>query len=660
MMLREYFYGTPRELQITALKQIEEAIQQGYHNIVISAPTGVGKSYIAIALALAFKEGDILTATVQLQEQYLRDFPFIRSIMGRKNFICPVYDKPCSTVPTIRCRGMKHNSSSNNNNNDIDEDTGNNSDSDNDSNISSNSDNNNSNSSSPYIIHPCTLYPTKEDLKQIHIIGKGTSNERAIFNAKYKLCDYYIQKHIAYRSSFRIINYHEYFTLLNNTVTRDRLSTKLLVCDEAHMLESKIIDFYNIILDNRLLRPLRKYNLVEDTFIVEYRDSIIYYTDILEYLTTKYRELIKIVTEKVAEIEGRDKCSSSSNSSNNSSNSNSNSNKNREKKKEKNKEYRRLLYELAEYEERVQRLSTVLGMLKENPENFIIDVEEEGDKDKERERKYEEHKPTVKLLPLNVATLLKSVFDRVKYRIFMSATIDYPMLKRELGLNDKDTILIDLPSPFPIQNRKVLLMNAYSLNKENMHSESMLMQVASTIDTIMNKHNKERGLILTTSYELAGNIFRYSNNKHRLLLTKDMSAKEVLEKHSNTDGNVILTPTFWEGVDLRDDLCRFIVIAKTPYPSLAAKRIRIKAERDKEWYKSVTLMRLIQGAGRGVRHEQDYCITYVLDSNATWLILSKAKQNAVPRWFKDAIVYNNSSNNNGSNIPRTNNSNNSY
>jgi Rad3-related DNA helicase len=226
----------------------------------------------------------------------------------------------------------------------------------------------------------------------------------------------------------------------------------------------------------------------------------------------------------------------------------------------------------------------------------------------------------------------------------MSATIDYPMLKRELGLEDADTILIDLPSPFPVENRKVFLMNAYTLNRENMSDERTLMQVSSIVDSLMSKHPNEQGLILTTSYELAGNIFRYSNNKSRLLLTKDISAKEVLEKHARTNANVILTPTMWEGVDLKDDLCRFIIIAKTPYPSLADKRIKVKAERDKEWYRSVTLMRLIQGCGRGVRHDKDYCITYILDSNATWLIKGKVKVNAVPRWFKDALVYNNKNN----------------
>jgi Rad3-related DNA helicase len=608
-MLREHFYGTPREIQIQALQQIESTLQNGYRNIVISAPTGVGKSYIAVCLALAFKEADILTATVQLQEQYLRDFRFIRPLIGRKNFTCPIYDnKPCSIVPTVRCRGMKRtvssNGSSSSSNGSVgvaivgdDEDVV-----EGEGNGSSNGSNSNSssNSSSSYIIPECSLYPTRDDIKHIYVLNKGTKDEQVVFNAGYRLCEYYLQKYLAYRSSFRIINYHEYFTLVNNFASKNKLSTKLLVCDEAHMLEEKVIDFYNVSIDGKLLNPLKKHELIDKNLTVEYKEEDKeYYKQLLATMVKGYVDLLNIT----AELIGKSSLHES--------------------------EKHKLTFKLAEYEERLQRLTIVQEMLKYYPDNFIVDAVTNKRKNL-----------VVKLLPLNISPFLRPVFDRVRYRIFMSATIDYPMLKRELGLEDNDTILIDLPSPFPVENRKVFLMNAYTLNKENMSDERTLMQVSSVIDALMNKHQNEKGLILTTSYELAGNIFRYSNNKHRLLLTKDMSAKEVLEKHARTNANVILTPTMWEGVDLRDDLCRFILIAKTPYPSLADKRTKVKAERDKDWYYSVTLMRLIQGCGRGVRHDKDYCITYILDSNATWLIKGKMKQNAVPRWFKDALVYN--------------------
>jgi hypothetical protein len=56
-----------------------------------------------------------------------------------------------------------------------------------------------------------------------------------------------------------------------------------------------------------------------------------------------------------------------------------------------------------------------------------------------------------------------------------------------------------------------------------------------------------------------------------------------------------------------------------------------------------------EGCGRGIRHEKDHRITYILDSNVTWLIKGKVKVNAVPRWFKDALVYNNKNYNKNNN-----------
>ena len=422
IQLREHFYGTPRPIQIQALQSIEEALSNGYRNIVISAPTGVGKSYIAVCLALAFKEADILTATVQLQEQYLRDFRFIRPLMGRKNFTCPIYDnKPCSIVPTVRCRGMKRtigNGSSNGNNGNSNDSVGDDVETEGVVGVGEGNGNNSSSPSSPnYIIPECSLYPTRDDIKRIYVLNKGTSNEKVTFNACYRLCEYYLQKHLAYRSSFRIINYHEYFTLVNNFASKNKLSTKLLVCDEAHMLEEKVIDFYNVAIDNKLLNPLRKHELIDKNLTVEYNEEDKeYYKQLLTVIIKGYTDLINII----AEVIGRSSLHES--------------------------EKRKLTFKLAEYEERLQRLTIVQEMLKYYPDNFIVDAVVNKRKNL-----------VVKLLPLNISPFLRPVFDRVRYRIFMSATIDYPMLKRELGLEDADTILIDLPSPFPVRIERLCL-----------------------------------------------------------------------------------------------------------------------------------------------------------------------------------------------------------
>ncbi len=103
--------------------------------------------------------------------------------------------------------------------------------------------------------------------------------------------------------------------------------------------------------------------------------------------------------------------------------------------------------------------------------------------------------------------------------------------------------------------------------------------------------------------------------------------------------SVLLSINFWEGVDLRDDLCRFIIIIpKVPYPDLSDLRNRTRLERgDRIWYELKAIMKIIQGSGRGVRHDNDYCTTYILDSNASWLFKKHMKE--LPAWFKEALSW---------------------
>ena len=69
-----------------------------------------------------------------------------------------------------------------------------------------------------------------------------------------------------------------------------------------------------------------------------------------------------------------------------------------------------------------------------------------------------------------------------------------------------------------------------------------------------------------------------------------------------------------EGVDLPGQLCRFQIIYKMPYPDLADKQILMRANAEEDWYEYKTALSLIQTYGRGMRYEDDYCTTYLIDS----------------------------------------------
>jgi hypothetical protein len=77
-----------RKNQFIVFQKIVNAFNGGYKFVILEAPTGFGKSPEAVTIALTLGTGYILTATKDLQAQYKRDFPFIRTAKGATNFSC--------------------------------------------------------------------------------------------------------------------------------------------------------------------------------------------------------------------------------------------------------------------------------------------------------------------------------------------------------------------------------------------------------------------------------------------------------------------------------------------------------------------------------------------------------------------------------------------
>jgi ATP-dependent DNA helicase DinG len=168
--------------------------------------------------------------------------------------------------------------------------------------------------------------------------------------------------------------------------------------------------------------------------------------------------------------------------------------------------------------------------------------------------------------------------------------------------------------------------------------DASLDALAQAVDEIMTRHVGERGIIHTTSYQQARYIIGHvsETNRTRLSTTEGTSSRSaLLRAHGSTDESVLISPSLYEGVDLKDDLSRFQVLVKVPYPDLSERRTRIKLERDRGWYEWQTALRLVQTYGRSVRSETDYAVTYVLDSNFTRFL--SEYQDLFPKYFLNAV-----------------------
>ncbi|MFW6007970.1 MAG: helicase C-terminal domain-containing protein [archaeon] len=112
--MSEFPYENIRDAQKEILEKLQENWDK-YRYFVLEAPTGVGKSAIAKTIAASNRNAFLITATKQLQDQYVVDFPDggIQSIKGRANYTCAYNDRlncevgPCMVNKDIykECKG---------------------------------------------------------------------------------------------------------------------------------------------------------------------------------------------------------------------------------------------------------------------------------------------------------------------------------------------------------------------------------------------------------------------------------------------------------------------------------------------------------------------------------------------------------------------------
>lgn len=175
---------------------------------------------------------------------------------------------------------------------------------------------------------------------------------------------------------------------------------------------------------------------------------------------------------------------------------------------------------------------------------------------------------------------------------------------------------VDLPNIFDFSKSPIYYIPHYKMSmankKEDFPKIQQLIYKIAMSPTFLN----QRGMINTGSYANAKAIYDNAprNVKQRLLMYNTAKDKNVcIETYTKSKNKILIGPTLVEGVDLPGDLCRFIIIAKVPFPNIGSKQIKAKMELFPLWYDSTTSNNIIQNIGRGVRNESDYCTTFIVD-----------------------------------------------
>ena len=219
--------------------------------------------------------------------------------------------------------------------------------------------------------------------------------------------------------------------------------------------------------------------------------------------------------------------------------------------------------------------------------------------------------------------------------ILMSATIlDKEGFCGLLGIKPEDCSFISIPSPFPVENKPILVSPVGSMSAGKI--DVTLPRLANAVTEILRNHPNEKGIIHCHSYKIANYLMK--NVKSARLLTHSSTDRdETLSKHiAGTQPTVLLSPSMTEGVDLKDDSSRFQVLCKVPYPYLGDKIVKKRMHRWPWWYPLQTAKTIVQSVGRSVRSETDHAVTYILDED--WDRFYSKNEKYFPVDFRESIV----------------------
>ena len=224
---------------------------------------------------------------------------------------------------------------------------------------------------------------------------------------------------------------------------------------------------------------------------------------------------------------------------------------------------------------------------------------------------------------------LRGFWPRVPSSLYLSATLFDPYVTEPPG----PVAYLRLPSPFPVENRRVYMGNRISLTHRSAPYEYEMM--AQEIDHIIAR-NPGRGVIHTPSYSLAERLYGLSSYQDEMLMHRGGERDAAVRQFKDGYRRILLSPAVSEGVDFPGGECEWQVIAKLPFPDNRDPVVKEIANRTKGLTETQVARTIVQQAGRGVRSKTDVCPTYILDAGfAKWFY--PRNRELFPRWFTEAL-----------------------
>lgn len=246
----------------------------------------------------------------------------------------------------------------------------------------------------------------------------------------------------------------------------------------------------------------------------------------------------------------------------------------------------------------------------------------------------------IEFLPVKVDGFgMDKVFTHGKRWLLMSGTVIAPRVEVE-GLGyDGEWGEVTLPSPFDPARSPVRVWPVTAM--KHAERETAWPEMARGLQAVLDTHDSERILVHTNSYGLTSYLLQHLPTQDRPILSY-MAAGErpgaIAEYRASRNG-VLLASSLDRGFDGAGDLVPVQVVCKIPFPDLGSKQVhaRLYSPGGQTWYSIEALRTLIQMTGRGMRHSEDECVTYILD--AAFGKLYRDERRWLPDWWKAQLAW---------------------
>lgn len=403
-----------------------------------------------------------------------------------------------------------------------------------------------------------------------------------------------------------LTNFHLFLTYMIFMPMAWNRSSRVLIVDEAHELESVCADF----ITTKISKPLLKRNGFTDEETLRAINLFGLYPEDLEaddFVRILNDEFLPIAKQVVNRL-GRDAKDGSIQAAN----------------------------QLQSLGNNMLKWETLQKEFTEMPTNWIVECElikKTNKKETNTDSYIEFTAQPVWAYPY----LEKYVWSKYDHVVLMSGTIlDKTMFAQMNGYNADDSEYIKMESPFPIENRPIYYFS--KVGKQTYKTKEITWgKQQEVLKKILKKHKNDKGIIHTMNYEIqgwVGNVF----NENRILTHGSDNRNEVLQFHYNSpEPTVLVSPSMGVGVDLFDGFSRHQTMLKMPYPNLGSKKIKKRMDTNPNWFSWKTCVDFIQSYGRSIRSFDDHAKTYVLDGCFGDLL--KWSGHYMPNWVKNAVHY---------------------